>query len=476
MNTTKSYFKYLITLLAITSLMHLSCTEDFPENVDSPDKVVLKSIKITNTGADGNIVLEGTIDENKKSIKFPRIDPETDFSKLRFEASLSTGASLEKDIYEVSFSESKSPKTIILKVVNNNRFREYFAQLRLNTPVFGADFAKATVYDYTNNEQGNPIYHTFASYLTRGSGFDGNHVLIVTRHKDKSHLLKAEDLRKNKIDPIPLNYEGVGGGTFPVNCGAIVHGHTYIANLSGSQASPFRIYHWENPNSPAQKICDLKIASIPDAGKRHGDNMSVNIDENGNGFMYFGDNASTKILRLKVENFTTISDPKVLPSLKEATYCMSFNRVSNTSDYLFTGYYAPIMVANESAAISYKLPKGAIPLRASDARIINFNKERYLITTTAARTGSDAVVLYVYDLTKGDNTVDALKYFNDNTEKKPIYKYSLLGPTNIVPSTRVAWSVKKDDKGNDETLTIYTASNNAGFVIIDFPIKKLEDD
>lgn len=475
MNTPKSFFKYLAIFLIVNSLFCLSCTEDLPSNVNSPDKVVLKSIKIVNAGIDRNTILEGIIDENKKTVKFPRIDPETDFSKLRFEASLSAGASLEKDTYEVSFSESKSPKTIILKVVNNNRFREYIVHLRLNTPVFGADFAKATVYDFTNNELGNPVYHTFVSNLTRGSGFDGEHVLIVTRHKGKSHLLKTEDLRKNKINPITLNYKGVGGGTFPVNCGAIVDGHTYIANLSGGQASPFRIYHWENPNDPAQKICDLNIASIPNAGKRHGDNMSVNIDKKGNGFMFFGDNASTKILRLKVENFTTISDPQVLPSLKEVTFCMSFNRVENTSDYIFTGYYAPIMIASESAKISYKLPEKAIPLRASDAQIINFNKERYLVTTTAARTGSDAVVLYVYDITRGDNVIAALKYFNDNTEKKPIYKYSLLGPTNPAPSTRVAWSIKKDEKGNEEMLSIYTASNNAGFVIVDFPIKKLED-
>lgn len=475
MNTIKSFSKYSIILLFLASFVYVSCTEEFPENIDSTDEVVLKSIKITNTGASGNTVIEGVIDENKKFIKFPRIDPETNFSELKFEASMSDGASLEKEAYEVSFSDNESSKTIVIKVVNNSRFREYFVQLRLNTPVFGADFSKPAVYDYTNNDEGNPIYSTFVSNLTRGSGFDGEHVLIVTRADGKSHLLKTDDLRNNEIIPIPLNYDGVGGGTFPVNCGAIINGHTYIANLSGGQVSPFRVYHWENPSDPPQKICDLNIATIPDAGTRHGDNMSIDIDENGNGFMFFGDNAATKILRLTVTNFTTVSEPTVLPSLKVATSFMSFNQVEDTSEYIFTGYYAPIMVANESATVSYTLPKDDIPLRASDARVIHFNKERYLITTTAARTGSDAVVLYIYDITNGDSTIEALENFSD-TDKKPVYKYSLLGPTNPAPSTRTSWYVKKDTEGNDETLTIYTASNNAGFVIIDFPIKKLEDD
>lgn len=452
-----------------------SCTKEFPENVDSPDEVVLKSIKIVNAGANGNGVVEGVIDENKKTISFPRLDTLTDFSQIRFEGEMSNGAKFEQPSYAFEFATGESAKTQVVKIVNNKRFREYLVTLRLLIPVFGADFGNPTIFDYTNNSLGNPVYPTFVSLTTRGSGFDGEHVLIVTRNAMGSHLLKVSDLKQNNATPIPLNLTGVSGGTFPVNVGAQVNGHSYIANLSGGQASPFKIYHWTNPTAEPEVIANLNIANIPGAGTRHGDNMSVNLDENGNGFMFFGDNAVSKILRLTVTNYTTISDPTVLTNSPGSTFVMSFNRVGNTGDYIYTGYDAPIRVANESAVVSYSLSNTAVPIRGSDARVIHFNGERYLIMTTAARSGSDAVVLYVYDISKGDNTVDALKLFNEKADKSPVFQYSLLGPVNAAPSTQTGWHITKDAAGKDEKLTLYTASADAGFVLIDFPKKTLID-
>ncbi|GAB3008380.1 hypothetical protein GCM10027051_05810 [Niabella terrae] len=464
-----------LVFLAAMLLLLPACQKDYPGNVESSDLVVLESIKITNAGAGGNTVVEGTIDENKKTISFPRLDTLTDFGNLMFEAVMSNGAKLDQESYAISFDPGQSSKGMIIKVVNNQRFREYLATIRLNIPVFGADFTQPEIFDYTNNDLGSPVYPSFVSLQTRGSGFDGEHVLIVTRAGDGSHLLKADDLRQNKIEPIPLNLTGVSGGTFPVNVGAQINGHSYIANLSGGQVSPFRIYHWTDPAAAPELIADLNIATIPGAGNRHGDNMSLSLDENGNGYMYFGDNAVTSILRLKVANFTTVTNPTILPSIAGATFVMSFNRVGNTDDYLFTGYEAPIRVANESAGISYTLGSTTVPIRGSDARIVQFNGERYLIMTTAARSGSDAVVLYIYDITKGSNTTEALKLFDEQSSHNAIFEYPLLGPANSAPSTQTGWAVTKDGEGQDERLTIYTASADAGFVLIDFPKKKLED-
>lgn len=452
-----------------------SCTKEFPSNVDSPDEVVLKSIKIVNAGANGSGVVEGVIDENKKTISFPRLDTLTDFSKIRFEGEMSNGARFEQPSYAFEFADGESVKTQVVKIVNNKRFREYLVTLRLLIPVFGADFGKPEVYDYTNNPLGSPVYPTFVSLNTRGTGFDGEHVLIVTRHAMGSHRLKVSDLKQNNATPIPLNLTGVTGGTLAVNVGAQVNGHSYIANLSGGQASPFKIYHWTDPTAAPEVIANLNIASIPDAGVRHGDNMSVNLDANGNGYMFFGDNAISKILRLTVTNYTTISDPTVLANAPGSSLSMSFNQVGNTSDYIYTGFDAPIRLANESGAISYSLSNTAVPLRGSDARVITFNGERYLIMTTAARSGSDAVVLYVYDITNGSTTAEALKLFNEKAEKPEVFKYSLLGPVNTAPGTQTGWYVTKDAAGKDEKLTLYTASADAGFVLIDFPKKTLID-
>lgn len=467
--------RYWVLVAASMLVLITACTKEFPSNVDSPDEVVLKSIKIVNAGANGNGVVEGVIDENKKTISFPRLDTLTDFSQIRFEGEMSNGARFEQPSYAFEFAPGESVKTQVVKIVNNKRFREYMVTLRLLIPVFGADFGKPEIYDYTNNALGNPRYETFVSLNTRGTGFDGEHVLIVTRHALGSHLLKVSDLKQNNATPVPLNLTGVSGGTFPVNVGAQVNGHTYIANLSGGQASPFKIYHWTNPAAEPEVIANLNIASIPEAGNRHGDNMSVNLDANGNGFMYFGDNAISKILRLTVTNYTTISNPTVLTNAPGSSLSMSFNQVGNTSDYIYTGFDAPIRLANESGAISYSLSNTAVPLRGSDARVITFNSERYLIMTTAARSGSDAVVLYVYDITNGSTTAEALKLFNEKAEKPEVFKYSLLGPVNTAPGTQTGWYVTKDAEGKDEKLTLYTASADAGFVLIDFPKKTLTD-
>lgn len=466
--------KYWSALLPLL-LLFIACEKEYPKNIDSPDEVVLKSIKLLNAGADGNTVLEGMIDENKKTVDFPRLDTLTDFSNLKFEAEMSSGAQLDKESYSVEFEEGESSKTIVIKVVNNKRFREYFVILRLNIPVFGADFGAGVVYDNSNNDLGNPAYPTFASLLTRGSGFDGESVLIVTRHEMGSHLLRMEDLRNgNTINPVPLNLNGVSGGTLVVNVGAQVNGHTYIANLSGGHASPFKIYHWTDPDAEPEIIADLNTGAIPGAGDRHGDNMSVNLDENGNGFMYFGDNAVKTILRLKVTNYTEISDPTVLENAFGSTFVMTFNQVGQTDDYIFTGYEAPIRVADESANVKYELSSSDVPNRGCDARVVHFNGERYLIMTTAARSGSDAVILYVYDITRGENVVEALQLFAARSDQSPIFQYGLLGPVNIAPGTQANFHITKNEDGEDEMLTLYAASADAGFVVIDFPKRTLD--
>src|SRR5690625_1853838 len=91
--------KYWIAFLPCLMLIFISCEKEFPKNVDSPDKAELKSIKLVNAGADGNTVLEGTIDEVRKTVSFPRLDTLTDFSNLIFEAEMSAGAQLDKESY-----------------------------------------------------------------------------------------------------------------------------------------------------------------------------------------------------------------------------------------------------------------------------------------------------------------------------------------------------------------------------------------
>ncbi len=459
-------------------LIVTSCKDDLPEPMDtSANFTVLKSIKIVNAGESGTTVLEGVVDEHRKIVSFPRIEPETDFTNLKFEAELSDGSVLDKEAYSVSFEEGVSEKTIVVKVVNAPRYREYLVNLRLKVPVFGADFALGKTYDYTSNPIGNPIYSVFTGAATRGTGFDGEHVLIVTRNAMGSHLLKVSDLKNNQTNPVLLNQTGVSQGTFTVNMGAQVNGHTNIANLSGNTAaSPLKVYHWTDPAAAPEVIANYNVGAIAGAGVRHGDNFSVSLDDQGNGYMFFGDNAATKVLRLKVENYTTVSEPFVMAMpVTGAGSWTSYNRIGNTSDYIFTGHDAPIILLNEGATPAKTLPRTTIPIRASDARVIYFNGERYLIATTAARTGSEATNFLVYDITRGETVADALTIFEGLAERKPVFEYSLMGPVNTSPASQTGFHVVKDADGNDETLLLYSGASDTGFVIFEFPQKQAED-
>jgi hypothetical protein len=460
----------MIGLLTITS-----CKDDLPGPLDTSSNItVLNSIKIVNAGANGSTVLQGVVDEEAKTVSFPRIDPETDFSNLKFEAEVSGGAKLDKETYPVAFGEGESEKVIVVKVVNSPRFREYLVRLRLKVPVFGANFDTYATYDFTSNPLGSPIYDAFTGALTRGSGFDGQQVLVVRR--EAPHLLNVSDLKNAVINKIPLNMTGVTGGTFALNMGAIVKGHTYIASLSGGQASPLKVYHWTDPSAAPEVILNANVANIPNAGTRHGDNFSVSLDDQGNGFFFFGDNAGTKVLRYDVANYTTISNPTVFAiPVAGAGSWTTYNRIGNTAEYLFTGHDAPVALVSDGGTASFTMSRTAIPVRGSDARIVNFNGERYLIITTAARTGSEATNFMVYDITKGATVKEALTNLNNLPTATPIFNYSLMGPVNTSPASQTGYYVKKDAQGNDESLLLYSGASDTGFVIFEFGKKVATD-
>lgn len=467
--------KLRLLTIFVGLLAMISCKDNLPEPMDTSSKVtVLNSIKIVNAGANGNIVLEGVVNENEKTVSFPRIDPETDFSALKFEAQMSDGAKLDQETYPVSFGEGEAEKVIVVKVMNSPRFREYLVRLRLKVPVFGADFDTYQTYDFTSNPLGSPIYDSFTGALTRGSGFDGEKVLVVRR--DAPHVVNVSDLKAGTINKIPLNMTGVAGGTFAVNMGAQVNGHTYVANLSGSQASPLKVYHWTDPSAAPEVILNLNVATVANAGVRHGDNFSVSLDGQGNGFIFFGDNAGTKVLRLDVANYTTVGNPVAFAApVANSGSWSTYNRIGNTNEYLFTGHGSPIALVSDGGTASFTMSGTNVPVIGSDARIVNFNGERYLIVTTAARSAGNFTNLMVFDITKGATVREALTNLNNLPAVTPLLNYPLMGPINTSPASQTGFYVKKDAQGNDETLMLYSGASDAGFVFFEFGKKVAED-
>lgn len=463
-------------LLGLLLMVLLSaCKDDLPSAMDTSSKFTnLESIRIVNAGADGNTVLEGTINHDTKQISFPRIEPDTDFSGLRFEIQASGGARLEQEAYEIPFATGQSTRTIVMKVINDPRSTEYFATFRLNVPVFGAEFDKAQTYDFMP-------YGSFAGLSTRGTGFDGQHVLIVDRAGP--HLLAVSDLKNNIANnKIPVNVTGLVHdspvyGTHAYNQGAQINGHTYMINLSTSQNQPVKMYHWTDPSATPQEIGSFNVANITGAGLRHGDNASFNLDADGNGYIYLISNnaAPAPILRFTVTNYTTVSDPFVIVAPVAYGQWSSYLQVGNTSQYLLTSNTQPISIVNVNGTSDYTLPTTAVSLKATGARVIHFNEERYLLQITVARTGTETTVLEMYDITRGSNVQEALTLFVEGEDKAPIYSSTLSSVTNTAPASQTGYHIVKDAEGNDESLMIFAAAADVGFTIVEFPKKSLDD-
>ena len=453
-----------------------SCDEDYPKSHIEPYDTELLSIKILNAGANGDKVVEGTIDEAKKTINFPRLDVETDFSALSIEAELSEGAALQSEVMDYSMDAETNEKTQVLRIINHNRYKDYLMKVRKRVPVFGADFEKPMVYNFS----GDNIYSDFADAgSTRCASFDGEHVLIVSRRSNVPfpHLLKVSDLKKGEINPIYLNVTDVTGGTFPCNMGALINGHVYLSSLSGGKVSPFKIYYWETPTSNPEIIANINVENIPGAGLRHGDNASYNLDENGNGFMFFGDNKATEFLKVPINGHKTvdIGNIKVLPSKSDATMVTNVYRIGDTDQYLWSGIRVPVTLVDESLGEKYK---SKIAGEAVAPRIISFNKERYLLVCTAGYGGKSgaSIALEMYDLTKGETIEEALKKFDEGENHNPIYQFKLGGSGHGNALAQTDYYIEKDENGKDAKLCVFASRTGSGFVICEFPIKQEEMD
>lgn len=462
------------------SVSLVSCDEDLPKAQDLEGTsgiydTEIHAIRITNAGAEGNKVVEGSIDEESKTINFPRLDVQTNFSALAFEADLSKGAVLKEPVMDFTMDEETAEKTSILRIVNNNRYKEYFVKIRKRMPVFGADFEQPTVYNFS----GDQIYADFSDAgSTRCASYDGEHVLVVSR-ATKPHLLKVSDLKQGKINKIELNLTGVSGGTFPYNMGSIVKGRVYLSTLSGAPASPFKIYYWDNPTDVSKApvvAANINVATIEGAGARHGDNASYNIDEDGNGYIFFGDNKATSFMRVPVSNYETIdqSQIRIFPSRSDATMVTSVCRIGNTDKYLWGGVRVPVTLVDEGVSPIYQ---SSIAGEAVSPKVVEFNKERYLVVCTAGFGGASkaSIALEVYNITKGATIEEALQNFDEGENHNPVYQFKLGGSGNANALAQTDFYIEKDEQGNDVKLCLFAARTGSGFVICEFPIKKEED-
>ena len=451
----------------------VSCGDNYPASMDSPYDTDLLAIKILNAGEKGDQVVEGTIDEEKKEVNFPKLDTLTNFSALRLEAKLSDGAQLEKTEIDCKMAPDDEQKKLIIRVLNHNRYKDYFMTVRKHIPSWGAEFKNATVYSFAGDNR----YEDFKTLDTRGADFDGQHVLVVTRTDNKPHLLKVADIKAGVINRIPLDLTGVSGGTFPYNMGALANGHIYMATLAIKTKSVLKVYYWETPSSTPEVIFSANLEDILESGKRYGDNMSLNIDKNGDGYIFFGENTAQNILRLTISNHKNVSEPTILPADPKMKVSMNIYRYENTSDYLYSGLAMPITLSSNAAQKKFSLSAANQPAEAVAARAFMFNNKRYLITCAAGLGSASKATptLYVYDISKGSNLAEALERFEAASQHEPVYSFILGGSGNTAPSPCTNFYIERDANGKDAKLYLFASRAESGFVIVEAPIAQDKD-
>lgn len=453
--------------------MLVSCEEKLPENKVYPYETQLISIKILNAGADGNTVVEGTINQDKKEINFPKLDKDSPFDQLRVEATVSEGAEITETVYDYSMEEGTASKTQVIRIQNHQRYTDYFMTIKRRIPVYGADFEKPVEYKFLDASK----IPGGTGSVSRGADFDGEYVLIVRR--TPPYVLKYEDLKAGKIEPQELDMTGVEGGLFAVNCGFLANGHIYIATLSSGAASPLKIYYYETPSSKPEVIGNF--TNIPGTTTRHGDAISGNIDKNGNGYIFFGDNGATDFVRIKVTNHKTTGDVTVLSNNANATANTYVYRIDDTDKYLWSGLRLPVTLSDENVTpggASLPLDDNILPKESVAARMFTFNQERYLMACVAKYGGASKATpaLNVYNLTKGANEEEAMENFKAAESHNPDYSIIIGGDSGITaPGICTNYHIVKDSNGNDEKLIIFGYRLNTGFVIAEFGIKKEED-
>lgn len=518
---------------------------------------------IANGGLTGTDAIQGTIDEQTKTITF-EAPAETDIQAIKFTTKLSLGAHLDKETYDfsqsntmpvtvingensstyqvtINFDEPKEepiitavrvklpngteknayiseidksiymgaeefesveilsisclPKRTVttLTMASNNvvqksdpgsieldfmgiksEYRLLFAAI----PVFGADFNRGSIYPFSN-ATGN-IFGDFVGENTRSADFDGNNLLIVSREGGLNvRVIPYNEIVGGNPGGVSLSLDGVEMGTFLVSSGRISHGHFYVSNLSTSvgEDQPLKLYYWDNTSSKPQVLLEFLGAAIGPEGEvdlsklRFGDNLNVCLDESGNGYIYFVTQDGTAVLRFNVTGFTNLENPTYIVPPTTLSYYAAINQVDGkNNEYTVTSVQAGIYLTDADLNPVTLIDQEMVPIRCTDARVITFDSERYLITTSGrwgSWSGDAEQTFYVYDLSDGATTALAMMNLIADGAPQPLFTYVIGGsnPASFgsAPSASTGWGVVNG------MLRVMAAAPKAGFAIFEFP-------
>ena len=369
-------------------------------------------------------------------------------------------------------------------------------------PTPGADIAAAVVHDFSVATGNAPA--AFAAEDTRGTDFDGEHVLVVERANGGAtpnpHLYKVSDLLANNLSPIALDVTGVEGGTHVVSSGSLNHGHIYICNLTTalSKNDPLKVYHYTDANAAPEVVLEWDgVLSVSEEGDtigapaRLGDNISVNIDQSGNGYAFFcgQEGSAEKVYRVQITNFTQFSNPTELILDVPFPYYGYINEVPEAGQYIFKSHYMAVIRLMDANGVSLMedieldaTESGLNPRGGVDPHVIMFNRARYLVLAApynnGKRIGKEPAV-FIQDITDGVDTKAALikwseLLYDEEYLWEPTYFYSLDTDAGIDAGNKTvaACAAQCNAAEVDGKLVVFVAATKAGFALIEFPKAK----
>ncbi len=368
-----------------------------------------------------------------------------------------------------------------------------------SAPTPGVDFTSAVVHDFSVATENAPA--EFAAENTRGTDFDGEHVLVVSRNDDGSafpHLYKVSDLlADNAGNKIALNTTGIEGGTHVVSSGSLNHGHIYICNLTTTlnADAPLKVYHYADANAAPDVWAWDGVLGIDEYGDtigapaRLGDNISVNIDQSGNGYAFFcgQEGSAEKVYRVQITNFNQFSNPTEIILDVPFPYYGYINEVPEAGQYIFKSHYMAVIRLMDVNGLPLMedieldiTEAGLNPRSGVDPQVIMFNRARYLMFSTPYNNGKrigSGPGLFVQDITDGVDTKAALiklaeVLYDEEVLWEPTYHYSLDPAEPDANKTVGACAAQCNVAEVNGKLVVFTAATKGGFALIEFPKAK----
>ena len=369
-----------------------------------------------------------------------------------------------------------------------------------SAPTPGADITAPIVHDFSVATGNVPA--AFAAENTRATDFDGEHVLVVARADDGSaapHLYKVADLlADNAGNRIELNTTGIEGGTHVISSGSLNHGHIYICNLTTtlSKDAPLKVYHYADANATPEVAWEWDgILGVDEYGDtigapaRLGDNISINIDQSGNGYAFFcgQEGSAEQMFRVQITNFNQFSNPIKITLDLPFPYYGYVNEVPEAGQYIFKSHYVAVirlMDANGQTLMEDigldATENGLNPRGGLDPHVIAYNRGRYLIFATPYNNGKRIGAgpgLFLQDITDGVDTKAALikwseLLYDEEIFWEPTYHYSLDPTEPDANKTVAACAAQCNAAEVDGKLVVFVAATKAGFALIEFPKAK----